>query len=104
MRRRHLFVLALLVPACGDDGSGPDAATVIPPTANPTREVAHTKLDVALDTRAGRAEITLAASDAAGASLEVGDLEIRGVTAGGVAVPFAVDGARLDLGVDPAPI
>ncbi len=104
-RPRHLIAVVLALAACGDDSGGGDPDAVgLPPTADPTRDIVDTTLAIDLGARDGVATIALAASTGPGASLEIGDLEIRGVTSGGVAVPFAIVADRLDLGVGPEPI
>lgn len=96
---------ALLLPACGDDGgtpAPPDGPTVYQPMANPARGIETTGLAIDLAQRSGVATIGLAASATGpGADLEVGDLEIRSVTAAGAPVPFTVADGTLLLGLAP---
>lgn len=94
--RRTLPALVLALAACGDDGTTPPDD--LPPTQNTARDVAHTALAVDLAAHAGVATVTFGAGDL-GASLEVGDLDVRGVTRDGEPVQFAVVDRRLDLGV-----
>ena len=107
--RRPALALLLAAAACGGDDAtsaldaGADAA-VIPPTADVTRDVVATGLTIDLAAMSGTAVIELGASAGPGASLEVGDLDIRAVRADGVDVPFARTGAQLDLGVGAAPV
>jgi len=106
--RRPALALLLAAAACGGDDTAPavDAgvdAAAIPPTADPTRDVVATGLTIDLTAMTGTAVIELGASAGPGASLEVGDLDIRAVRAGDGDVPFARTGAQLDLGVAAAP-
>jgi hypothetical protein len=82
--------------ACSDD-----PAPVYPPLADATRDIVDTGLDVDLAARTATATITLAPSESAGASFEVGDLAITGVSADGAPLQYAVADGRLDLGVPP---
>jgi len=77
----------------------PDAAAPTPPTANAAREVLDTKLAFDVTAKTATASITLAGSDKAGATLEVGDLMIDSVQVAGADLPFAVAMAKLDLGL-----
>src|SRR5262245_56068925 len=95
--RRTLLACLLAAAACGDDGGTPPED--LPPTQNSTRDVGHTALAIDLAAHGGTATITFGASEAPGASLEVGDLDVRGVTRDGAPVQFAVVDHRLDLGV-----
>ncbi|HEY5926566.1 MAG TPA: M1 family aminopeptidase [Kofleriaceae bacterium] len=101
----RLLLLALVLVACGDDASTmPDADEgPIEPVANLDREVVDTRLTVDVTALSGTASITIGASQAPGASLEIGDLTIDSVTLSGVPVPFAVTGKQLDLGLRAGP-
>jgi hypothetical protein len=106
--RRPALALLLAAAACGGDDTAPAVdsgvdAAAIPPTADVTRDVVATGLTIDLTAMTGTAVIELGASTGPGASLEVGDLDIRAVRAGDVDVPFARTGAQLDLGVAAAP-
>jgi aminopeptidase N len=94
MRR---LLLALLV-ACGGQSMTvtPDAAPLVP-TANLAREILDTQLHVDVTALTGTSAIKFGPSTMPGASLEVGDLMIDGVTTGGAAVEFAVAAKQLDL-------
>jgi aminopeptidase N len=104
------LALAAAAAACGgDDGNNPDAATdapaVYPPATDMNRDVEDTTLAIDVAARTGRATITLAPSPSMGASFEIGNLEITGVTMGGQPLMY-VDtgdiGDRLDIGVPPS--
>ena len=103
--RRLALALACCATACGGDdaSSTPDAAP-LPPTADPTRDVVSTRLAIDLTARTGTATIAFAASAGAGASLEIGDLDVQAVRIGDAAIPFAVTGAQLDLAVGAEPV
>ncbi|HVV85957.1 MAG TPA: M1 family aminopeptidase [Kofleriaceae bacterium] len=96
-------LLALAVAACGgDDGAAPDVdAGVYPPSADLTRDILDTGLDVDLASKTATATIQLAPSPSTGASFEVGDLTIMSVTSGGQPLMFSVADKQLDLGVPP---
>ncbi|MBI5503100.1 MAG: peptidase M1 [Deltaproteobacteria bacterium] len=86
--------------ADGDDESGADAdadadAGPIPP--DPSRDIRHTALAVDLATREATASIALAPAASTSASFEVGALEIREVRGADGPLPYAVEGARLDV-------
>ncbi len=102
--RRPARLLAALVTlaACGDDTSPatPDAPDVpTPPTANPAREIIATDLAFDVTALSASASITFGASELPGATLEVNDLMIDGVTLDGAPLLFAVTDAKLDLGL-----
>ena len=63
-----------------------------------------TRLAIDLTARTGTATIAFAASAGAGASLEIGDLDVQAVRIGDAAIPFAVTGAQLDLAVGAEPV
>jgi len=106
MRSISCALALIALAACGgDDEPGADAATVIDPTADLTRDIVSTGLKFALGPRTGVADIALGASTGNGASLEVGDLQISRVSvAGGADLPFAIADHQLDLGVGPEPV
>lgn len=87
-------ILLGLLAACGDNGtttppvdSGPPP--LVDPTDNAARAVTHTAITTSFTERTGTAVIDLAGSDAPGATLEVGDLQIDSVKDGlGRDVPF----------------
>ncbi len=92
--------------ACGDGQSAADAtppavaaAPALPPTANPSRELLATALSFDLHARTASAVITLAASDAPGATLEIGDTDILSVQQGSSTLPWLDTGDRLLLGL-----
>ncbi|MCE9579899.1 MAG: peptidase M1 [Deltaproteobacteria bacterium] len=98
---RVIALAALALVACGGSSpSTPDAGPT-PPTRDDHRDVLSTDLAIDLATQHGTATITLAPATTAGASFEIGDLDIDTVTSGGQPIPFATDGARIDLGVAP---
>ncbi|HEX5061158.1 MAG TPA: M1 family aminopeptidase [Kofleriaceae bacterium] len=94
-------VIFVALAACEGEGMlrhpMPDAPP-IGPTANPARDIRETKLQVDVTQLAGTATIAFAPG-MAGASLEVGDLQISSVTRDGEDVPFAITGKQLDLGL-----
>lgn len=98
-----LALAGLLVAACGDGAtSGPDA-TPLAPTMNWDRDLLSMDWSVDVTARRATATITLAPSDGAGASFEIGDLTIIGVSAPSEdPIAFAVTDARLDLAVPAA--
>ena len=76
---RPSLAVILVAAACGDDGGGqPDAG--LAPTANTAREILDTQLAFDVTALSGTATIVFAASDAPGATLEVGDLIIDSVS------------------------
>lgn len=103
-----IAAIAAIVVGCGDDSSStPDAAPLVP-TANPAREIVDTKLSFDIAATTGTARITFAPSETPGATLEIGELAIMGITiAGDVPVEFRnnpedmtvknADGASIDL-------
>ncbi len=98
---RRVLLAPMLLAACGgDDAAGVDAP-VRQPTPDLTRDIVSTQLALDLTARSGTATIALAPSTGDGATLEVGDLDIRAVRAGGADLAFARDGAHLDLAVGP---
>jgi hypothetical protein len=80
-------------------GAGPSGAHTVPPTPNPVRDIAATSLSVDLAAQAATAVITFAPSDAAGATLEIGDLDIDAVRYANADLPWSARGDRLDLGL-----
>jgi aminopeptidase N len=91
-----------LIAACNGDGLGssPDAAKPVEPTPNPTREIIHTDLHVDVsEQRTALARVTFGASEQPGASLEIGDLAIVTVMLDGAALPHAITGNQLHLGL-----
>src|SRR4051812_37770944 len=103
--RRLLIVLA----AChANPPAAPDAAAPIAPVANASRDVVDTKLAFDVTAMTGAATITLAPSDAPGANLEIGDLQIDSVQVAGTDLMFSTSAAELDLGLpasaDPTPV
>ena len=122
MQPAPFLILALagaLLPGCGGSGtdSTPPAASVppllapeapapgvsvpefTPPTANAARALVATALVVDATARTAAATITLEASPLAGATLEIGDLDISAVDMNGQPLPWADRGDRLDLGL-----
>ena len=113
MSTRTGLALLLLAAACGDNldagggggggGGTPDAGPAVElpePSEDWSRDLLHTALELDLAAHTGRATVDIAASDSTGASFEIGDLAIEAVTGGaGLALHFAVDGGRLDVGV-----
>ncbi len=106
--RRFALALCLAAPvaglaACGGSEATPDAApdadTSIPPTEDLTRDILATDLAIDVSAMTAHATITLAPSSSLGASFEIGDLDITGVTIGGTPLQFADQGDRLDIGV-----
>lgn len=88
MSMRTLLLVALA--ACGGSPSpAPDAPAVVPPTANPARDIVDTQLAFDVTALTGTATITFAASDMPGASLEVGDLTIESVRLEGADLAYA---------------
>ena len=92
------WLLLALVACGGTDGSIRPDATPIPPTPNPAREIVETRLGVDLSAMTGNVTIFFGPSEAPGASLEIGDLEIDSVlsTSGS---EYAINGSQLDLGL-----
>ena len=82
-----------------DLGSVEAADTEVGPTTNWQRDLLRTDLDIDLESHSAVAKVSLAASEAAGASLEVGDLTIAAVSDAEGPVPYTIDGGRLDLGL-----
>jgi len=80
--------------AGGAAGVGPSE-----PSSNPERDIQHTALDVALDSQTALATITIAPSPRAGATFEIGNLDIASVEIGGAKVAFAVHGSTVDVAV-----
>ncbi|MBK9030159.1 MAG: peptidase M1 [Myxococcales bacterium] len=102
--RRLAFALACCATACGgDDAASPDAGS-LPPMADPSRDVVATRLAIDLTELTGTATIELAAGAGPGASLEVGDLDVRAVRIGDTPIEFAIADAQLDLGVGADPV
>lgn len=100
MRAWLLLVLVACSGGESDKGPLPDAATgPIEPTANLAREIVDTRLGVDVAAFTGSVTVTFGASAMPGASLEVGDLMIESVMRDGAALPFAVTGKQLDLGL-----
>jgi hypothetical protein len=99
--RPRLAGLALLAACGGDATPDPDAAAELPPaSADWSRDLLATDLEIAVEPRTAVATITIAGSDSTGLSLEIGDLEIERVTdADGTALHFEDVGAQLDVGV-----
>ena len=87
----------------GDNGGNPDAdVPFVPPEASEdwTRDLVSTGLEIDLSANTGRATIGIAAAESTGASFEIGDLEVSGVTDGeGRELNFAVAEGQLDVGV-----
>ncbi|HUH04419.1 MAG TPA: M1 family aminopeptidase [Kofleriaceae bacterium] len=101
MRSRLALASFVLAAACGSGGAGPDASPDAPPlvpTMNWDRDLLSMDWTVDVTARRATATITLAPSETAGASFEIGDLIIAGVRDSGE-VEFAVRGERLDLAV-----
>src|SRR5688500_7644738 len=102
--RRHALVLVLILvipglAACGGGGDDPtfDAPpSVIPPTEDSTRDIVSTDLAIDVTALTAVATITLAPSTSMGASFEIGDLAVTGVTRAGAPLEFADQGDRLD--------
>lgn len=90
-------VVAALVACGGGGGSDPTPDAPVGPTPNAAREIAATALAIDVTALTGRATITFEGGEP-GATLEVGDLAIDGITADGGDVMFAPAGAgRIDL-------
>jgi aminopeptidase N len=91
--------LILVLAACGGSSATPDAAVDAPllPTPNAAREIVDTKLAFDVTALTGAATITFGPSGDPGGSLEIGDLAIDSVTAGGADVAFTATAAKLDL-------
>jgi hypothetical protein len=83
----------------GASGLGGASGAPMTPIADRNRDVMDTALDVDLATQTATASITLAPSPSIGASLEIGDLDIRAVRLGQIALPRADQGTWLDVGV-----
>ncbi|TWO73209.1 M1 family metallopeptidase [Caenimonas sedimenti] len=107
-RAAGFVVLAALVQAGCGGGSGdpgvnpqpqPQPQPPVPATANPERRVLATALQVDASTRFATATITLGPATAPGATLEIGDLEISGVSSAGSDLLWADRGDRLELGL-----
>lgn len=100
-RSRLAVLLLVLLTACGGGGAGPDASPDAPPlvpTMNWDRDLLSMDWTVDVTARHATATITLAPSDAPGASFEIGDLMIAGVRDSGD-IAFAASDGRLDLAV-----
>ena len=100
--RRCLFVL---VAACGGSSSSPpDAPAPVVPTANPAREIDDTRLAFDVSALSGTASITFAGSDAVGATLEVGDLQLDSVQLAGADLDYTADATAktIDLALAPS--
>ena len=74
------------------------------PTANPAREIDDTKLAFDVTALTGTAAITFASSNAAGATLEVGDLQLDTVQLAGADLAYTADPAKktIDLALAPS--
>jgi aminopeptidase N len=96
-----IVALALALGGCSAEelGASEDAFEEIQPSANPGRDVVSTRLDVDLETLEAVAVVDLAAADAVGATLEVGDLEIADVVGPEGPVNHRVTDGVMDLGV-----
>jgi len=115
MTARLLAVLCLAsFVACGptsrpdggvDDGgadldSGVDAG--LPASADRSRDILTTSLQLDLASHQATAAISVASSTGPGASFEVGDLDITSVTSAGSPLNYAIDGGWLDVGLGSA--
>lgn len=105
---RPALCLMILLTACGDNDEGggagrPDAGPDFePPAASEdwTRDLLSTGLELQIGAHIGKATVAIAASESTGASFEIGDLEIAGVTDDqGRALDFAAHDGQLDVGV-----
>jgi len=86
--------------AAPEAGAAGSAAGDVP--SNPERDIEHTDLSVALDSSLAIATIRVGPSERAGASFEVGDLDIGSVNIADEPVAFAVRGQTLDVDVPAA--
>jgi aminopeptidase N len=89
----------LFVVACGGKTQTPDAAAPLAPTANRAREIVDTKLSVDVTAMTATAIVTFGPSAEAGASVDVGDLELQRVEVDGTEVLFATTEKVADLGL-----
>ncbi len=97
-----VLLLSLWTAGCGGSGSGTGPGEGgWPPQADAGRDIVATDLQFNLLAQTARAEISWAAASRAGASLEVGDLQILAVRVDGQAIRFQRQGDRLDLGIGP---
>jgi aminopeptidase N len=100
MRARSLPVLVVVVVVVGGAcRTDPVPQPPIEPTANLARDIMDTALEFDVGALTATATITFGPSTTPGASLEIGSLAIDTVTVGGVVMPHAIDGKRLDLGL-----
>ena len=83
----------------GEAGGSEAGAAGEAVVGDPSREILDTTLAIDLGAQIGTASITLAASDSAGASFEIGDLDIEAVTSDGAPLRFRDRGAVLDIDV-----
>ncbi|HTJ47031.1 MAG TPA: M1 family aminopeptidase [Kofleriaceae bacterium] len=97
---RTALLAALAIAACGDDRIAivPDAAPIAP-THDDHRDILSTDLVVDLQAMTGTATITIAGSPSTGATFEIGDLELDGVTMNGAPLLYTDRGDRVDIGV-----
>jgi aminopeptidase N len=99
-RLMRAWLLLLLIAACDTSETLADAALApIDPTPNAAREIVKTALDVDVSALRASVRVTFAASEQPGASLEIGDLTIDAVMMNGGALPHAIAGTQLDLGL-----
>lgn len=112
MTTRIALAFLLALSACGDNmdddgggggGGGPDAAVpFVPPEASEDfgRDLVNTALEIDLTAETGRVTVDIAAAESTGASFEIGDLEVSGVTDGeGRELNFEAAEGQLDIGV-----
>jgi aminopeptidase N len=95
---RRLWI-AIVVTACHRaPAPSPDAAPP-GPTANPSRPVIDTRLNVDYGAMTAVATISFGPSDKPGASLEIGNLTIDTVQHRDAPIVFATNGSSLELGI-----
>ena len=94
----HRGICVVLLAACGGSSASPDAPT-LGPTPNAARGIADTKLAFDVAALTATATLTFEPSTDHGATVEVGDLMIDGVTVAGTPIQFAAAAGKLDLGL-----
>jgi aminopeptidase N len=103
-----IAALAFAAGCGGGEGGGTTTGTpveqTVPPKEDLGRDILHTKLEVDLATKTGKATIDLAPSMDTGASFEAGGLEIKSVTSEDKPLEWSLFQGQLDLGVAVKPI